>query len=555
MTVSLVAASPAQAYLGETYVETSPGGGAGDTLTGPAKTILANPTFLPNEVNAAQTAGGTTLAEDTVTLAEGSGIFPEVGLALGAFGLGAGIGSVICNEILELEGCWGFSSNGTDPAVAGPPEWKYFKDPPEGCLTYTVCAGAPHYTWWYHSTTSAPYRGVYVGKGGLPNPCEGASSLPAAADGYFSIGTEVTWLCEVKGVHKFGYQTLPQASKLTGTNFNGYTKAGAAATGLKTYTGTGYCPTASPTTCLNHPPSNWGERFARGLHNTESGASSEAKADLGQAIAHAISPSTVKNPYGTYVNVPDCDGLVYATCAKELEEAGLEPHREDLDWSEVTTTTPDEVTELQPAKSTEVEKGTGVKVITNPDEEGMPVVIPDVEPDETYSHYAARLNPALSPHRVNVGEAFTDAELGPSAVLRVAPSTGTKVDPHASTEVEVQTNPETAPDAGPGTSAWTAPSIPSIDLSPLAAVSIGCSSFPFGVFCWIGDGLTSWGSSGTCPSFGIPIHDSELAVDFCQFEPAMEIIRPVLVVLACFTLAAMFAYAALGIGGGAGSDD
>lgn len=187
----------------------------------------------------------------------------------------------------------------------------------------------------------------------------------------------------------------------------------------------------------------------------------------------------------------------------------------------------------------------------------LQVRVPSFGRHEKYTSYEAKLEGLeLVPEAIELPEGYENPSYGPEEVTQVNPKVRTQLQPEA--VVKVRYNPSTATETGPGgesevpasgTGPWSPPAIPAIDLSPLMA-AIGCDTFPFGIFCWIGDGLTSWGGSGTCPSFSVPIHNSNLEVDFCEFEPAMVIIRPVIVVLATFTLALMFAYAALGIGGG-----
>jgi hypothetical protein len=262
------------------------------------------------------------------------------------------------------------------------------------------------------------------------------------------------------------------------------------------------------------------------------------------------------DPTGAVVTIPNCDGLGYSACETKLEERHLVPQRDELNWSEVETTVPDEVVELQPQKATEVDKGTTVVVTTNPPAEKMPLIVPRPGDHETYAEYIAKLNPALSPHRVNVGEADVDPDRGPDGVLTVEPAPDTRLNPATDHYVSVRTNPSTI--FAPGT--WTAPSVPSIDLSPLSGVSVGCNSFPFGVFCWVAAGLTSWGGEGECPSFDVPFTSeirgstADLTFDTCTFEPAMEIIRPMLVLLSFFGVAWLLSASAMGLGGGTDAD-
>jgi hypothetical protein len=276
-------------------------------------------------------------------------------------------------------------------------------------------------------------------------------------------------------------------------------------------------------------------------------------------LNHQLGQAEALNPLAVYVDVPNCDGLGYSACEDLLEEVELVPEIDFRTWETADVSQPaGAVLALQPEADATVEGGSPVVIEANPDEAGMPVLVPSPLPGETYDAYIARLAPNLDPSRVTVSPEFTDPGTGPDGVIRTVPKSGTRVNPETETEIDVHTNPADAP--VPAGTPWSAPAIPAIDLSPLAGVSIGCNDFPFGVFCWIGSGLTAWGPGGECPTVGVPFGssigiDDELAFDLCQFEPAMEVVRPVLILLSAFCLAYLFAAAAMGFGGSTGSDD
>jgi hypothetical protein len=196
--------------------------------------------------------------------------------------------------------------------------------------------------------------------------------------------------------------------------------------------------------------------------------------------------------------------------------------------------------------------------------EPLTVHVPAIEPGgETYTHYDARLEEVgLKPEPVVVAESQIDPRVGPLDVVSVVPEGGTQVE--GETKVRVRYNPETAPEGseqvaeGGTPSPWAPPAIPSIDLSPFSTIGDPCSVFPFGVMCWVGTTLSSWSGEGTCPKISIPIgktigQEDELGVDTCKWEPAMEIIRPVLVVLCTLGLGLLFSGWAMS--GGGGGDD
>lgn len=196
------------------------------------------------------------------------------------------------------------------------------------------------------------------------------------------------------------------------------------------------------------------------------------------------------------------------------------------------------------------------------------VVIPVPHVGELYSHYDERLEVlGLKPVPSALGELTYDPAIGPEQVAETNPRFYAEVQP--GTEVRVRYNPATAPEgdevteteAGGEGGSWSPPSIPSISLAPLSEVHIGCNQFPFGFFCWYGEALTSWGSEGTCPSFSLPVghathtdDDGELGTDLCVLEPAMNIVRPILVLLGTLGIGLFFAYAAMGLGGSGGDD-
>ncbi|HET8862316.1 MAG TPA: hypothetical protein VFM94_03600 [Solirubrobacterales bacterium] len=253
----------------------------------------------------------------------------------------------------------------------------------------------------------------------------------------------------------------------------------------------------------------------------------------------------LSDPTGAVVSIPNCDGLGYSACETKIEERHLVPQRGDLNWSEVQTTVPDEVVELQPQKATEVEKGTTVVVTTNPPEEKMPLIVPRPGDHETYAEYIAKLNPSLKPYRVNVGELDADPDRGPNGVLSVEPSPDTRLNPATDHYVQVRTNPASLPGA-PGP--WSPPTIPALDLSPLTETGLGCGVFPFGLPCWIGEAIGMAVAPAECLKFEGTVAGEDLVFDGCVAEPIMPAIRAVLLFLSVIGIVVYFG--ALGLGRG-----
>jgi hypothetical protein len=518
---AVVAPSAAGAFVGESSVLN-----AGKTaLTGPAKTILTNPTFLPETAAGAEALGGAAGADSALAPALSAGAIPFMG-AVAAFTAGTVVGSEICS-LFGMEGCWYFGSDGVkDPAAPGAGKWQVNS----GAYAYL-----PFGSYYYAVTGSTAFEASFKGYFGVPAECSGAAAVP--------IGTTAMIEREAGSVFCSGggggsvHKGIATRSAFTNRHFRH--QADDPAVENKSFT----------------PSAKWEEELVKGIK----GHTGDAQAKLGEQIASKIEGSGVKGPYTTYVSVPSCSGESWVECKADLEELQLVPERSKLTWETADIElAPDTVTKLAPVPSTEVETKSKVVVTTNPAEAEMPLLVPDIGAGETYADYIAKLAPAWVPTQRELSPEFTDPHKGPGDVTRTAPEPGTRADPATTPAIDVFNNPTDAP---PAAGTWSAPAIPSIDLTPLSGVSIGCNSFPFGVFCWVAAGLTSWGAEGECPSFDVPFTSeirsstADLTFDTCTFEPAMEIIRPMLVILSFFGVAWLLSASAMGLGGGASADD
>jgi hypothetical protein len=516
----------AGAFVGESAVLNP----AKTDLTGPAKTILTKPTFLPAAVEGAAAGGGVAEATASASVFQAGGLLPVLSSVL-AFGAGTVIGSEICG-VLGIEGCWYFHSDGADPADGVE---SYFWQATNGS------------SWMPFSWTWSRGKSGYETLFGIAAGC--ANKLPGG-------------ITKVRGPFGPPYNDCTKPTPLKVAEDAELWRHGMANRSLD------YHATDDPG-IPNYPWSPSESAVSAGMAGVlkapgSFGGGGYETAEIervGQHIASQIPGSGISDPYPHEVTVPSCSGEAWIGCKEQLEELELKPERKELDWSDAhLDLAPDEVVELDPAPGTKITVPTETKTIvtTNPDEAGMPVVVPAPLEGETYDDYIARLAPQLKPSRVTVSPEFTDPTTGPDGVIRTVPKSGTRANPETETEIDVQTNPSDAPT--PSGTPWSAPAIPAIDLSPLAGVGIGCNDFPFGIFCWIGAGLTAWGPGGECPTVGVPFGssvgiDDELAFDLCQFEPAMEVVRPVLILLSAFCLAYLFAAAAMGFGGSTGSED
>ncbi len=535
LVIGVVSPRTAEGYVGEAYVETVPGGGVGDELTGPAKTILERPTFLPEELSGAAASGGVSEESAAAALFEGSGVLPMLGSAL-SFGVGAGIGTLICNEILELEGCWSFSSHEADPLAGLSGTWTFKQLAAPITFGENKTPTVPGYAWYWSCCGGQPI-GTWTAT--VPDCGTSTAILPGASMSAMIGATKpATTVCEGK-TYALGAATR---YGMANRDLRGLTKTEALGSGFTKYSGSGYCPTESPTTCGSKPSTNWAERTARQLHSGASGISEAIRNKVGESIAAEIPGSGVKSPYKTYVNVPECSGEAWIGCKAKLEEKGLVPERKELDWTEVETTTPSEVIEMHPVPKTEVVTKTKVLVITNPDTSGMPLVIPKPGDHETYTEYITKLAPGLNPERVTVAESLEDPAHGPNGVLEVSPETGTKLNPAVKHTVEVTTNPSTTPYVPGG---WLPPSIPAVDMSPLSGIPSPCTVFPFGLFCWVGEALAQFNTSGVCPHFSTPVAEtgSDFSVTMCgeTAETIMSYLRPA--ILLAFIVGCGFLFA------------
>ncbi len=513
---SAAAPGTAQGFIGESAVIKP---GIPPTLTPAAQSIITNPTFLTTNVGESLAAGGVAESSGAASVMQAAGLVPVLGSVL-AFGVGTVIGSEICG-VLGIEGCWYFGSEGADPPQTGG-SWVVFNGTTvEG---FAVAQGL-RYNWIWDKTGGESNWQAWNGTG-----CESGPAAPATTSTLVARGATSTCRYSLSPLKEGPFTpTLPMRYLMSNRTMEYHA------------TDNPSIPNTSWTA-----PSDWPEKMAGAI----AGEEGTPAARVGQKIASQIPGSEVLNPYGTYVHIPDCDGMVYATCADLLEELSLEPAREDLNWSEVETTTPNEVRELDPAKSKQVEVGTGVKVITNPPEEGMPIVVPEPEPGETYSHYAARLNPALTPERHDLDAAFIDPSVGPNGVVSTSPKPETRLNPSTTHKVDVSTNPADTPVPAAG---WSPPPLSGIDLGLISGIPSPCTVFPFGLFCWVGEAFAQFNTSGTCPNFSAPVADTgaDFAVTLCgdTSETIMGYLRPALLLAFIVGCGFMFARGTRAVGG------
>jgi hypothetical protein len=534
------AASPerAAAFVGETYV-VAPGG---LDVTNPAKSIITKPTFITGGADGPVKIAGEVATKSRVLSA--SGLLPRVAAA-SPWVAGAAATYTVCE--LLTGGCLDFLGG------------LFGSDPPKEEITWAVAnqfteVGKPpvrvpmgeYYT--SSPTTWKPDIEKTCGSSepSLLNPPTGEARLWATEASSVNCGLP-------KGVLSYSrkwYVRGIESNRGVAASIPGSTQSG---------TSGSYCYVGLAG-CTDHPNPKWSETLAKCLTGAVAPAACGAESpkqveELGQHIASKVAPSEVSDPYDLTVVIPDCDGLLYPACEDLLEELDLKPVRVKRDWSTADPDQdPDEVLELDPARATEVEKGSTVTVVTNPEPGGMPIIIPAPNEGETYEDYAARLNPALVPERRTLDAAYAEPALGPDVVVSTNPAPETRLNPETTHTVRVRVNPpDLAPPLPPG-GGWTPPDVPSIDFGPLANMGTPCTSFPFGLFCWIGEAYGQFNVGGQCPQVSIPVWkgDSFDVDGLCSpyAEQMMSIIRPVLLFAFIVGCGFLFARGTRAIGGG-----
>jgi hypothetical protein len=552
LAASLVAPSPASAFVGESVVVN----GAGTDLTAPAKSIITNPTFITTEPTEAAVVGeGSALLE-----AEGAaGLLPEMGLALPwvVGGSVAAIGATVACEAI-FGGCLEFFGLGADPPKSAGVEWLFSKNgvhaiPPQVDVPPGYYRVTSPITW-------APDKAA-VG-------CSTSGSFGYPTEGFMVTGVSTT--CTIGGVeHPIPYKVGERSGYLN----RGVRKAGT----TTTIPNGSYCQGAG--TCGNTVRTGYSEVMAKCLVSGTGCNLTKAQRDhLGQKVASEINKK-IPDPYATVV--PDCSSLKLKACVALVEELDLKPKVTELDWEDAVI---EELDYLEPEKTREEEAERiiemvpppGDKVLTeseitiesNPEEEKMPKWVPLPPPDgddedaEDFKKKRRLIPPLWLPTVTELDDGQLDPHKGPSAVVQPNPhawpesgnspnssnSPGAepdgRIDPSQETPIDIQVNPATAP--VPAATAWAPPPIADIELDSLKGLS-PCGVFPFGLFCWVGGALGQFNTSGKCPETDVPIDfggdSSDFGLSLCgeAGETVMDYVRPAIILI--FTIACGFMFA------------
>lgn len=251
----------------------------------------------------------------------------------------------------------------------------------------------------------------------------------------------------------------------------------------------------------------------------------------------------------------------------ETTSKATEGHVHEM--SPVTTPIPIPAPSIVPAPARqytiEKAKKKDGKPLILPIEEGVELpsplypVVPEIGHDELYTQYKTKLETVGFTHiEENIlPDTNIDTSVGPNDVASVAPASGTAASP--STTVRVDVNPENAPNpGGEGGGIFTPPVPPGIDTLNFGVL---CEKFPFGVPCWLVEEFDRWSTTAIVPKWTIPIevplvgYKTELKIDLTFMEPAMEIVRPILALMATIGLVMMFFHFAMGGTGAAPGGD
>lgn len=542
----LAAPRTAEAFWENEVIESTATGGS--KLTPEAETLFKRPTFLSEEPSVGSVAATAGDVGETYAVAEASGLAPAIGAFAAGFFVGEGI-KAICNSFIS--GCLEFEHNAPQPK----PEvefgnWSYQKgkleltSPEKGSITYVLQPFT--YVWSVSGSPSTILRNPYKGKaegGKTEKECYGY----AWPHGFLPNGTFIQLTTGPCFESTVGY-----GSEINTESALGELRPG---NGGSEATGSIYCPIGplgAAGTCTSTPNSKWSEKAAEVLTNPSHNGFHQKPAErLGEHIAATIEGvgGSTRDPYHGYVKVPSCEGASKAECLLELEELDLKPKVTELDWEDavieeleeferdpekVREEEAEKVIEVRPPYPNEVSTGSEIVVVTNPDLEDMPEAVPPPGPGpdgdgEDQEEYERRLAPIFLPDVGTLGDGEIDPTKGPEKVSRTSPSSGTRLNPHVDHRVKVWQNPADAP-VPASAGGWTPPAIPSIDMTPLSGFK-PCGVFPFGLFCWVGEALGQFNTTGVCPHTSVPIgggNHFDLSLCGESAETILGYLRPVL---------------------------
>jgi hypothetical protein len=183
--------------------------------------------------------------------------------------------------------------------------------------------------------------------------------------------------------------------------------------------------------------------------------------------------------------------------------------------------------------------------------------IPHAIPNEIGTHYVTRLKnegwPNVELH--TLPETAMDPNVGPEGVSYTAPAEGT----HESTKtihVDVEQNPTNAPIPAETPNKIGPPTEPGFKLPKFGVL---CKGFPFGVPCWLVKTIEGWSATPKAPEWGLEEFSikgkkvSGSKFHLSQLEPIMEKVRPAILIFVTIGIVLLFYKFAKGGGPEGGS--
>jgi hypothetical protein len=187
--------------------------------------------------------------------------------------------------------------------------------------------------------------------------------------------------------------------------------------------------------------------------------------------------------------------------------------------------------------------------------------IPATIPGETGTQYKTRVETLgwTSVTLNTLPETATNPRVGPEGVSYTVPSEGTP-EPSKATHIDVEQNPKDAPIPAETPNKIGPPTEPGFKLPKFGVL---CKGFPFGVPCWLVKTIEGWSATPKAPEWGLEEFSikgkkvSGSKFHLSQLEPIMEKVRPAILIFVTIGIVLLFYKFAKGGGpeGGSGTGD
>jgi hypothetical protein len=273
---------------------------------------------------------------------------------------------------------------------------------------------------------------------------------------------------------------------------------------------------------------------------------------LNKVYTHKFDPTT-PDPLVDVAVMPSCVGLTYTACVVALQAAGFGVyHRVSRSFANATPIPQAQAAQVfgtTPAAGASTAVSTDVAVDANPDYADMPIAIPAPGARQTYAAYQTQLEglglTMGAPHVLS--EELGDPQRGPNEVTTTSPAPGGRA--HPGDAVTPSVNPPDWPVPAAGGGAGCDTSIRGFNLNPLN-VGLG-NVFPFGVFGWLAAAMGGWGGTSSAPNWTFKLGTHiDWHVDLAVIEPAMQIVRPCILIVSMLGIVWMLSASAMGISRG-----